>query len=179
MTKWKGVSEYEGLYEVSSSGLVRSLDRTVPHSAYENMKLVGRIKKQTVDNQGYSYISLCKNGKCLVKRVHRLVAATFLPKSHKKEVNHKNGKKSDNRKENLEWCTALENTTHAFKNKLMNRRDGEQNGNSKLTLKQVKEIKKKYIPRKYHMGMLANEYSVIKSMIHFIISGQNWRSKDN
>ena len=61
----------------------------------------------------------------------------------------------------------------------MNRRDGEQNGNSKLTLKQVKEIKKKYIPRKYHMGMLANEYSVSKSMIHFIISGQNWRSKDN
>ncbi|MBP5789218.1 MAG: HNH endonuclease [Neisseriaceae bacterium] len=77
----------------------------------------GRIKKlkQAVSDRGYKYVRLYKNGVQVGKRVHRLVAETFVENPDKKpEVNHKNGIRWDNRAENLEWMTHIENQRHSW-----------------------------------------------------------------
>lgn len=95
-------------YEVDNMGNVFS----------KNYKLMGvtSVLKQGSDKDGYACVVLSKNGKTFPKKVHRLVAETFLPKVTGKEViNHKNSIRNDNRVENLEWCTIKENVNHGWK----------------------------------------------------------------
>lgn len=75
----------------------------------------GRVLKPAKNTQGYLYVSCCKNGKQFSRFVHQLVAAAFIENPEgKREVNHQNGIKTDNRVENLEWSTGSENRQHAF-----------------------------------------------------------------
>lgn len=108
---WKDVKEFEGLYQVSNFGRVKSLNY--------NHTGKGRVLNPYVDNTGYCQVSLYKNGKMYQKQIHRFVAETFIPNPNNLEcVNHINGIKTDNRIENLEWCTRKENIIHALKNGL-------------------------------------------------------------
>lgn len=106
MNTWKDIEGYEGLYQVSSTGLVRSLDRI--NSAGKRIK--GQIRHQTKNKNGYLYVNLCKNGVVHNCSVHRLVANAFIPNPDDLyTVNHKNENKEDNRVENLEWMTLQNN----------------------------------------------------------------------
>lgn len=116
---WKDIIGYEGIYQVSSNGKVRSVDREVFEPCGKIRQHKSRLLKPTVEKVGYELVTLSKSGEIKTFRVHRLVAQAFLENlENKKEVNHKNANKSDNRIENLEWCTSLENNAHAVKNKL-------------------------------------------------------------
>lgn len=106
MELWKDIPSYEGLYQASTMGRIRSL--------YTN-----KILKHEISKNGYCKVTLCKNRVRKLCSVHRLVATTFLPNHNKKlQVNHKDGNKTNNCVDNLEWATSKENIIHSYKNKL-------------------------------------------------------------
>lgn len=109
---WKDISQFEGLYQISSLGNVKSLARIVDN----RYKKCEKILKPFLNKQGYLYVILCKNGKITDKRINRLVAEAFIPNpSNKAYVNHKNEIKTDNSVENLEWVTPKENSNYSVK----------------------------------------------------------------
>ena len=100
---WKDIEGYEGLYQVSNLGRVKSL--------YKKEKIL----KLGAVSSGYFFVHLYKMRKLKVIRVHRLVALTFVPNTENKlEVNHKDGNKQNNRADNLEWATKSENVKHSY-----------------------------------------------------------------
>ena len=105
---WKDVKNYEGLYQVSTLGRVRSLDKYIDVKIRNVDKVLkrGKILKPVYDKNGYLKVFLCKNGKGTYFRVHRLVAKTFIPNPDNLPcVNHKDEDKTNNYPYNLEWCT--------------------------------------------------------------------------
>ena len=104
---WKDIPGYDGKYQASTYGNIRSVDRVVQFG--KNKRFIsGRVLKQQKDVYGYSMVNLPKTIK-----VHRLVAMTFIPNEDGKEqINHIDGNKKNNRVENLEWVTAKENVNH-------------------------------------------------------------------
>lgn len=106
---WKPIKDYEGLYEVSSDGTVRSLDRK--DSIGRNRK--GRVRRTFLVGDGYEQVILSKGGIDKGFYVHRLVASAFCQNGLKKpEVNHIDCDKTNNCAENLEWVTSQENQQH-------------------------------------------------------------------
>ena len=129
MEIWKPIKGYEGLYEASSEGRIRSVDRIVERSLPNKKTRIcnqkGRILKPIIHpgrrsniKDRYS-IKLSKEGKVKGHQWHRLVAEAFLGDVTNKEVNHINGDPKDNRISNLELVTRLENINHAFRNGLI------------------------------------------------------------
>ena len=109
---WKDIEEYEGLYQVSNYGRIRSFDRWVIGKSNSKRFKKGKILK-TVEHNGYQHIFLYKNGKGKWFYVHRLVAQAFIPNpDNLTEVNHINEIKNDNRVVNLEWCDRKYNVNY-------------------------------------------------------------------
>lgn len=116
---WKDIPGYEGYYQASNLGLIRSIDRTIKTKYNKLVPLKGKILKQHIDACGYSYVSMYKNNKHSTLAVHRLVAMAFIPNpENKSDVNHKNCIKTCNVVNNLEWMTRSQNVKHAFDNGL-------------------------------------------------------------
>ena len=108
---WKDIKEYEGLYQVSNLGRVKSLKRI--EKFYHNNN--DKILIQSKCSNGYLKIVLSKNNLHKNYMTHRLVAKTFLPNpENKRTVNHKDGNKQNNCVDNLEWATYSENIQHAY-----------------------------------------------------------------
>lgn len=113
MEIWKDIEGYEGLYQVSNLGRIKSLKRQKSNG--KNLVYIDeKILTQNITNWGYYRVALYKNGIRKYHRVHRLVATAFLPNPENKEqVNHIDGNKLNNNLDNLEWSTRIENIHHA------------------------------------------------------------------
>ena len=190
MEVWKVIDQFEGNYEVSNLGRVRSTEKTIVRSNGWSYPRKSKILKPAKDPGGYMRCAVSHKGKLITCKMHRLVAQAFLPnESNLPVVNHINCDKTDNRVENLEWCTAKENAYHAISlgrfqmvadDKLRERsvnkipKSGSLNGVSKLTEDQVLEIRAKYIPTVYTRKMLAAEFGVDHTTIKDIVNRRSW-----
>lgn len=115
MEIWKDIREYEGLYQISNLGRVKSVNRKV-ECGVRVITIKEKIRKLNPNGNGYLNLLLHKEGVKKAHRVHRLVAEAFLPNPFNlPEVNHKDGNKLNNSVDNLEWCTKSHNEIHARK----------------------------------------------------------------
>ena len=162
---WKDVIGYEGLYQVSNFGNVKSLGNEFSRKE--------RLLKLSPQSKGYLTVVLQKNATRKMILVHRLVSEHFIDNpEYKLQVNHLNGDKTDNVIENLEWVSHRENLDHAIKNNLTLK--GEENRNSKL--KDVDVIK---IHSMLQNGITTKElsetYNVSYSTIDGIRTNRYWK----
>ena len=113
---WKDIDGYEGLYQISNLGRVKSLNKVIIKKNGVHHPFKEKILSHEVNNKGYITTTLCKNTKIKVFLVHRLVAKAFIPNPNNlSQVNHKDGNKENNHANNLEWCTQSINMRHAYK----------------------------------------------------------------
>lgn len=113
MELWKAIPSYEGFYEASTLGRVRSVQRYIDHPRNKSMKLIrpSKILKSELDKSGYPVVTLSKDAKTRTYKVHRLIAKTFIPNpDNLDQIDHINAVRYDNRPENLRWCTTQQNT---------------------------------------------------------------------
>lgn len=153
---WKDIEGYEGAYQISSFGKVKSLARTRLSKGGSIARVPERIMSLKTNNEGYSCICLHLGSRKFFS-VHRLVATAFIPNPELKlTVNHKNANKKDNNIINLEWATSSEQMQHAVINNLLERR-----GPPKFSKSQKRDVLQ-YIEK--HNNLSASELSVIFSM---------------
>lgn len=165
---WKPIPGYEGLYEISSDGLIR-IGKSKPAR--------GQILKQRIGNRGYKRICLCKKRVKKTYHVHALMMLAFVgPRPINETINHINGIRTDNHIGNLEYCTASANQKHRYDVLHQTAPTGENNGKAKLTSAGVREILRLYASEQYSYESLAKKYSVSSSTIGRIIRRENWTS---
>lgn len=116
---WKDIPGYEGYYQASNLGNIRSVDRVVINGSGKNSHtshIKGKMLKQYISRKnGYAYVALSVNGVSKTKRVHVLIAKTWIDNPcNKPQVNHIDGNKANNNINNLEWVTQSENMLHAY-----------------------------------------------------------------
>ena len=115
--EWKDIVGYENLYQVSNLGNVRSLDKVIMRKHGESLTVRGRVLKPMII-KGYCYVRLNDCGNWKTEQIHRLVAQAFIPNpDNLPEVNHKDENKSNNRADNLEWCTHNYNVNYGQRTK--------------------------------------------------------------
>lgn len=177
---WKWVNDFEGLYEVSNLGNVRSVDRTDTFCNSRKGTIVSRTKKgknlkPIFDGKGfYLQVSLSKNGISKRYLIHRIVAKAFIPNPENlPEVNHKDECKTNNSVENLEWCTHKYNNNYGSKK---NQTRGTKNPQNKFTEEMIRDIKKNYIPYDENFGAKAfqKKYGISLTHVCAIAKGRRW-----
>jgi hypothetical protein len=172
---WMDIPNYEGYYQVSSFGRVKSIER---HRKGKNNSLVPvkeRIIEFSVDKDGYYKCVLSKDTKKSTLRVSRIVAIAFiLNPNNYLQVNHINGIRDDNCVDNLEWCNEMQNKKHR-KAILQSYKYGENHPLSKLRkhdILNIRSIYKKGVPQKE----IASAFGISQSQVSNIITEFHWKN---
>jgi hypothetical protein len=180
---WKDVEGYEGRYQISNHGRVKSLKRK---GRSRDTILKGAIKKLACGKRTYRYFHLSNGDESNVIYAHRLVGLHFVANPHGyKYINHKDCDMLNNYYKNLEWCTQKHNIRHAFKNGLMQydliteeekQRRLENRKFTKVTYDEFVEIKEKYKTGDYTQYDLADEYNKDQSTISRLLKREkHWK----
>lgn len=149
---WKYIDGFEGLYQVSNFGRIKSIPRRVRCQHYSRMTKE-RIMKQHSDHLGYCRVSLHKGLKQYSPKVHRLVGIAFIPNPNNyREINHKDENPSNNRVDNLEWCDHLYNSRYGNRGKKLSIA----NTNNPMLCKRVAQYTKD--------GKFVKEYNSIREV---------------
>lgn len=183
MEIWKDIAGFEGEYQVSNLGRIRSLPRVRPHRCGGSRVVAGQILKpwnvknkqyDGEDGKGYYLaVTLAFHQKDTKKLVHRLVAGAFIPNPlNKPYVNHKNGIRNDNVVSNLEWSTEKENAVHASVNNLISK--GSRRYCARLTKSRIPFIRRR-IAVGHSLVKIAEDEGVSETAIRMIKSGRTWR----
>jgi len=166
---WKPISGYEGIYEVSDLGRVK---RVAP----SKHSYPGKILAGGLDQDGYRVLLLYKlDGTRRMFKEHRLVAAAFIPNPNSlPQINHKNAIKTDNKAENLEWCSCKRNIRHAVDKGLWNPSKGSDHHNAKLDEGKIAQIRKLLAEGKSHVE-IGKIFGVAHATIGDIHRGATWK----
>lgn len=170
---WKPVVGYEGFYEVSNLGRIKTVERFVTN-AFRGRTVPTKILKINHNTWGYQLVSLCKLGIKKTQAVHQLVAKSFLGEHDPKkdEVNHKDGNKDHNFLENLEWVTNSENKRHGVRTGLYNKIIGVNNNQAKLTPDDIRKIR--FLYKSFNCPEIGRIFKVSVKTIRSIINGKTW-----
>ncbi len=166
---WEDVEGYEGLYEVSNFGRVKSFAKSRK----------GRILTPSFEKTGYTRVILSKDCDHKKFSIHRLVAMAFVPNPEDKpEVNHIDGNKLNNYFENLEWVTTSENQKHSLKIGIA--KEGAEHPDAKFTPEQVRYIREvcKINDPEYSAGALARKFNVGRTAILNVFYGRTYKNID-
>ena len=178
---WKSMSEFDNEYEVSNLGRFRSVDRVIIRKGSKT-KIKGRILRGQHDKYGYVTMTI----KHRQEKAHRLVAKHFVENPlNKKQVNHKNGIKSDNRASNLEWCSHEENMKHLYltmpfehknsKQKRMEREDLIRKLTQFVESRTIEDVKDSWVSAKNILDVLCAKYNKINIPMFY----EEWKEKDD
>jgi len=175
---WKDIPDFEGIYQVSNFGRVKSLERLTKNKQGTCLRKE-KLLTLNISNKGYAKVKLYNTNKNIKKTifVHKLVGVCFLDNLNQyKEINHIDGDKLNNKMDNLEWCSRSHNVKETYRLNLKKEETykGEGNATSKLKEQDVLLI------RKLHkQGMsnkeLAIKFNVVSGTIGFIVNNQTWK----
>lgn len=171
---WSAISGYEGLYEVSTHGNVRSIDRVISSRDGRKKRLKGMVLKQNKSGSGYNQVVLSKSGSTWNTSVHRLVAAAFIgviPDGM--DVCHNDGDKTNNLLSNIRIDTRKNNMADSVSHGTSPR--GERNAGSVLTEAAVIDMRSKYATGLYKSCDLAKEFGVSKEHVSAVLVGNAWK----
>lgn len=170
---WKDVLDYEGLYQVSDLGRVRSLARTVLRSNGAPQAVRGRVLRCGKVKAGYLVVVLCRQGHEVTRNVHELVIEAFRGRRvGRQQCRHLNGIPSDARLKNLAWGSPVENQADRLTHGTDNR--GTRNGMSKLTEEMVKEIRSLGLTGELSLREIGCKFGVGTSAVWGILHGKKW-----
>lgn len=172
--EWKNIVGYDGMYQVSNMGRVKSMKRYLTFG--KTFRIVTeKIRKIMLYSNGYCFVQFSDIHKVkLAIMIHRLVATHFIDNPEKKpQVNHKKGIKTDNRFHQLEWNTKAENIQHAATNLGVY---GENWHASKINIHKAREIRSKY--PKMTLKQLSKEYGISFANIGKVVRGETWKESN-
>lgn len=173
---WKDIKGYEGLYQVSNLGRVKSLDRVIIKNNGFTIHIKEKILQNSIDRKGYPIIGLCKMGKCKTKPIHRLVADAFIPNpENKPEIDHIDTDPTNNRVENLRWCTRQENCNNplTIKHQKISQKGKKLSDDTKKKISEANKGRKCYWE-----GKIGKEHPKAKHIIQFTPKGELVRKWD-
>lgn len=170
---WKSITGYEGKYEVSNLGRVKSLSRIIKQKNGRQRRSKERILVPARMGN-YHGVVLCNDNGMKKHYIHRLVCTAFMgePTGDRNVTNHKDGDKFNNNASNLEWVTYSENLNHAYRNGLQSCY-GENSHYSKFSDEVVKKVREQYATGKFLQVELAEMHGISKMQIHRIVKYKN------
>lgn len=175
---WKDAVGYEGHYQISNHGRIKSVDRYVTSKTGVKRLLKGRIRKTVLAGRDRCYPTIVCSvaGKNKREYIHRLVARAFIENPEgKPEVNHVDGDKENNHVNNLEWVTRSRNKFHAYENKLKVAPKGESNGLAKLTEEEVLKIRDLHDNYKVSQKDISQMFNVTQVNVWNIVNRRTWK----